>query len=478
MVESATPVRDPRATAYIELIEELHRDWEPHSKQIAVGRAIFYEEIKSVFVQCGRKWGKTEIILYILWRWAIQFPGSSCYYISPYFKQSKEIVWANRRVQSFGPRHWLKPGSSGVNNTELRLNFLNGSFIKLDGSDNFEAYRGIEPHLVIMEESKDHRPEFWQAMEPNLAPHRAPAVWIGTPPDRECDFVIRAEEHKKDPTRLFIQGSSWDNPHNDRQWLERKKQELYARGEGDVWEREYEGRYVKGGAAKVFPMLSRERHVRPHAELVKEILRDRKKLEWYWWADPAGASCFAVLFTAINPYTKKIYFLDEIYETDQGRMTVKQIGRRTIEKREELYDRGEWRQGYDEAATWFANEFMEEFEDEALEPSHKAVNDKESGLSLIKDIFLHDKAVISDRCVKFFWELDNFFKDKNGRYPKKDDHLIDNCRYTLAAAHYSFQEQQEYREEEDEDFRGARISDDFPGLDEFAGRTEQWENPW
>jgi hypothetical protein len=488
MGDQAKQIIDPRLGAYVEMIGALHRDWEPHPKQVTVGQALFYLRILSIFIQCGRKWGKTEIILYILWRWAKQFPGASCYYISPYQKQSKEIVWANRRVQEFGPRDWLLPGSRGINNTELRLNFRNGSFVKCDGSDNFEAYRGIEPHLVIMEESKDHRPEFWQAMEPNLLPNKAPVVWIGTPPDRECDYVIRAKEHREEmeaaaregrtPRQLYIEGSSWDNPHNDRQFLYDTKRRLYLRGEGDVWEREYEGRYVPGGASKVFPMLNRQRHVRPHAELLHEIHKDRKKLEWYWWADPAGASCFAVLFVAINPYTKKIYVLDEIYETRQSHMTVRVIGKEALEKRDELWDRGEWRQGYDEAAAWFQNEFLAEFSDEYLEPTEKATTDKEAGLSLIKDVLLADRVVISDRCVKFFWELDNFFKDKKGKYPKVNDHLMDDLRYILRAANYEFSETEEYREEHDDTFRGARISDDFPELDEFRGKRDDWGDVW
>jgi hypothetical protein len=468
-------VTDPRLVEYARVIEALHREWEPHDGQIPVGRALFRDDVRQIFIQCGRKWGKTETVLYMLWRWAMTNPGSSCYYISPFQKQSKEIVWANRRLQNFGPREWLKEGSSGINNSELRLNFVNGSFIKCDGSDNFDAYRGIEPHFVVYEEFKDFRPEFHTAMDPNLAVFNAPLIIIGTPPDRECQFTQLADEFKNDPAKRWFHAPTWQNPHISKVWLEKKKREHYAKNEGDVWEREYGAKFVKGGASKIFPMIDRARHVRPHAAVMKEIERDRRKLVWMQWNDPAAASCFASLWIALNPYTKRLYALDEIYETDQAAMSVRQIGRRIIDKNRELCDRAEWRMGYDEAETWWATEFFDAFQ-EYMEPSQKALHDKESGLSLVKDILLKDLLVISDRCEKLFWELDNYFKDKKGKIPKTNDHLIDDLRYILGALNYSLTEEQEYVEAEDEDFRGSRISDDFPGLDDLGRRTSEWED--
>jgi hypothetical protein len=100
--------------------------------------------------------------------------------------------------------------------------------------------------------------------------------------------------------------------------------------------------------------------------------------------------------------------------------------------------------------------------DEHFEPSMKSANSKDSGLTLIKDIILQGKLHISDRCIKTFWELDNYYKDKNGNIPKKDDHLIDNFRYLLAALHYSLPEARAPEEPNIEN--RTRIRDDFPNL--------------
>ncbi len=464
-----------RAT-YSDMIDDLHADWQPHDGQITVGEGYFRKLFYSIFVQCGRKWGKTEIAFYFLWRIAKTFPKVPCYFIAPLQTQAREIAWADPRIKTFGPREWLLPGSQGINETEMRLRLTNGSFIKVDGSDNYNKYRGPKYKVCIFEEFKDHRPEFRKAMTPNASVLQGLDLYIGSPPDITCDYTTLADEHKKDQDKFFYHAPTWQNPKISKKWLYNEKTKLYRRGEGDVWEREYAARFVKGGASRIFPMLS-EKIVRPHSEVMRMIHKDRKKLHWYIWNDPAGASCFAVLFVAINPYTKQIYALDEIYEKQQADMTVQRIGKRILNIRTDLHDRpDDWTMGYDEAATWFANEWIDNFpEEDGLQPTHKGLNKKEVGLSLIKDILLSDLMIISSRCKWFFWEMDHYMKDKKGKIPKENDHQIDNFRYLLAADGYSLLGIEEIIKEKDPLYRGSRIEDDFPEL--FGSSMDgDWEN--
>lgn len=401
----------------------------------------------------------SELVSYLLWRYAYTFPGSENYYFAPYMKQAREILWATRRIQTIGPQHWIE---SDPNNTEMRITFTNGSFIKLDGSDNVEAYRGVKPKgLTVFDEFKDFRPEFYEAYDPNRAAFDSPLMIIGTPPEFECQFTKIAESYKKDDTKRFFHMPTSANPYISQDWLRKKRDELYNRGEGDKWEREYEAKFVRGGASAIFPMLSNEM-VFPHEQLMGELWRDRKKLTWILWADPAGASCFAVLFCAINPYSKVIYCLDEIYETEQSQMTVGKIWPRIREKKEELSD-FEWRQGYDEAATWFANEVLDLF-GEGLEPTRKMKSDKMTGLSMIKDIMLSKRIKISSRCVKLFWEFENYRRDSSGKIPKLNDHLIDNFRYILDSEHYSILNVPEPKVDPATTKSGFTPADDFPDL--------------
>jgi hypothetical protein len=186
--------------------------------------------------------------------------------------QAREIVWADPRVETFGPREWLLPGSRGVNNTELRLNFINGSFIKVDGSDNYNKYRGVRYKAAVYDEYKDHRPEFRKAMRPNASVLNGWDVFMGSPPEMECDYLTLADEHQSgvDPTKFFYHAPTWQNPHISRAWLRDERSGLYRRNEGDEWEREYAARYVPGGASKIFPMLNRT-FVKPHAQIMERL---------------------------------------------------------------------------------------------------------------------------------------------------------------------------------------------------------------
>lgn len=457
------------SSRYVEMINGLHATWTPHDGQIQIGKALFNDG-KDIFSQCGRNWGKTEFVCYVLWRWAFSNPGSENYYFAPYMKQAREILWASGRLQSFAPKEWIKD----INYSEMRITLTNGSFIKLDGSDNVEAYRGVKPRgISVFDEFKDFRPEFYDAYDPNRAAHNSPLIIIGTPPDRECQFVKIADVFKNDPDKIFYQGPTHVNPHISKEWLAKKEKELVLKGEEDVWQREYLAEYVPGGASKIFPQISVQ-YVYPHAQLIREVDADRKKLEFLCIADPGAATTFGVLFVALNPYTKVWYVLDEIYEQDQSRMSTRQVGSEVGKKRLELMQdsRVEWRNIFDEAAQWFANEMLDNFE-EAWEPTHKSVRKKETSISIVRDILVHEKIKISDRAKEFFGEMDNYFKDKNGNIPKLRDHLIDAFRYAIDAVHYELREEGEYLESEDENFRGARISDDFPELNDWGERVSE-----
>jgi hypothetical protein len=409
------------------VIGDLNACWTPHAAQHTVLNALFLHCFQFVFNESGRKWGKTAVINYFLWRRAMTVPGGH-YYLAPEQKQAKEILWASGRLQKFGPESYI----DDVNNTEMRIRFKNGSFIKVDGSDNYDSYRGIEPHSAVYDEFRDFRPEFHQAMGPNLSVYKAPLLICSTPPEVDVEHYEAMKLDLEAGKDLFNY-PSWSSPYFDRDWGRKEKRKLYLRGEGDVWEREYGARKVRGGSKAIFPMFSRA-YVKPHQEIMEELRRDRRKLIWQVIADPGNATVFCVLFRAINPFTKKVYRLGEIYEREQSQTSTSRIWPRIQAMKEELCPAHEalgieWEQLYDEAATWFATEALASFDDHWT-PTSKGTRDINSGLSLIKDQMLAGLTVISDRCINFIRESENYIKDKNGKPSKEcDDHAIDCDRY-------------------------------------------------
>lgn len=462
----------------LQIMKDLHSDWKPHSGQIEVGRKLFNEDIRNIFVQCGRKWGKSEFSIYCLWRWALMNPGSACYYLAPQQKQAKEIIWAARRIQNFGDKKYIKK----ISDVELRITFNNGSFIKVDGSDNYESYRGITPDFVVYDEFKDFNPKFHEGMAPNLAVRKAPLVIIGTPPARECQYTVLADEFKTRSDAYHVRMDSFTNPHIDPEWLKNEKKVLEERGEPDVWAREYEARFVRGGSLSIFPMFNPNRHMFDHRQITSEIKYDHKKLDWYCITDPGTTTCFAALIACINPYTKQVYILDEIYETNQENTSVRKIYPRLEYKMKEFYPRGDieenWVKIYDEAAAWYSSEVLNQY-DIYFMPTSKHLHRKEHGLSLVKDLLLHDLVKISDRCVKLQWEMENYVKDDKGNIPKKDDHLIDCLRYLLAADNYSMIEAiEQKREKESKNRRGFSLESDYDSMRADADWTWTATQGW
>ncbi len=377
--------------------------------------------------------------MYITHRVAILKDRSQSYIIGPTRKQQAEILWAPNRLQTFGPPVDQKPMES-----QLRLNFPGSeSFIKIDGSDNYEAYRGTEFDMMVLDEYKDIDRRFYNACYPNLLSKDGVLVVIGTPPDTDGHYIELRDEAKADPDWAFFHATSWDNTKlpGGREWLTKEKRKYYARGDGAIWEREYEARFIPGGANAVFPVFSKKQHVRDYDILEAEVARDKRKLQWYTVSDPATSTVFGVLFIAYNPYTSQIYVLDEIYEKDRTKTSSRQIWERVVEKKNFLNPHikpDDWMDVFDEAAAWFQNEVAAHF-NHGLIPTRKFTADKETQISLIKDAMCREGTFfVASECKFCRWELSNYVTLDNGSYPKKNDHLIDCLRYFFDISGYTF----------------------------------------
>lgn len=424
------------------VMQDLASLWTPHAGQKEVGIAHFLKGLKKIFVRCGRKFGKTELACYILYRIALTTPNSHCYYIAPTYKQARELVWENGRLPNF-LKHLTDKYVAKVSETDNRITFKNGSFIKIDGSENYEAYRGINPHAIVYDEFKDFHPKFHEGMEPNLATHEAPIFIFGTPPDTEDHMFCRVEAgFGVDDEGAAFKMPTNTNPFIKQKWLDNMEKVLVSRGEWHVWMREYMAEIVPSGALHIFPMfkapkteanggriISHTDHVRPYEELIEQVKRYPKDYTYHAIYDPASTSCFAVLLAAVHKQTKRVLCLKEIYETDKGKTSAKQIWPRAWSMKDEILTRRDWwRDVYDYAAAWFANEVSAEY-GEGMTPCVKDLKDKQVRLSSIKDFIREGLFLVSDKCPKLVWELRNYATDENGKIPKKNDHLIDCTRY-------------------------------------------------
>lgn len=457
-----------------EIVNDLHEHLRgknkfPHPGQFPMIRAFFNDGKKIIHGQCGRSFGKTEINLYITNRFALTHPNTMTYIICPEKEQGKAIYWQPRRLQTYAPSKYIQE----TMNSELRVVFKNGSSIIVEGCKNYEALRGIKPHLVVYDEFQHHSHLFdEEIMQPNLSSGNVSLIITGTPPRRTCYYVDFRKNLLKnikagDTDCFYIELPSEANLSLDRAWLAKKKKQLISEGKESVWLREYEGKLVFDKEHAILPFFSTGKHVFPRQHLMDLIRRDRHKMDWYCLFDPGTASCFAALLIGVNPYTAQTFVLDEIYATEKREMVASSIWELANAKKRAIYpELDEWQNIYDEAAVWFANEIQMIYGG-ALTPTRKfrsnisrLEHEGRAGESLINSLMLaQNKFFVSSQCEKFQWEIENYVTDEEGKYPKKHDHLMDLLIYFAQSCNIDLNEQVDNHADEEEGLRAQSLSD-------------------
>jgi hypothetical protein len=439
-----------------EIIKELNSRWTPLEWQIPFVRALFYEGVTDLGAQCGRGAGKSEVSAYCIWRWAMENPNSENYFIGPLFNQMKEIMWASNRIQSFGPEDWIQ----SINNTELRITFKNGSFLKMEGSNNAEKLRGIKPRgLIIWDEGKDCDVAAIEAMDANRARYNSPMIFIGTPPEKHGFFIDRMKWLQNDKKSFFTTATSYDNKHNNKEWLDRKREQLLFNGLEDIWRREYLAEFVLGGHRSVFPMIAKK-----GSEILEDIWpKDSNK--WVLWIglDPASSSTFGIVFFLMNPYTRKVIAVDEIHETRPDFMSARKIFDAVNIKIDKFKKRGikEVNLVYDNAARWFKTEINDIDKDNKwwLIPCDKTAG-LQGEISAWRGVVAHGLFTFTDKSKELKKELDNYILDEKGRLPDKEDDLMQAGAYALKAMGFDYSENLEPKQQEDTR-RGFSIHTEF-----------------
>jgi hypothetical protein len=290
----------------------------------------------------------TEIAGYVLWRQALLNPYSECYYVVPEGSHGRRLVWNNFRLQRFlgnDSNKYIKGDGKNIRNNEMIIPFKNGSFIQVVGSENFGVANGLTPDIAVYDEFKLFHPRWHVDFEPNLVPKSAPLVIIGTLPTpgdkNEEQYNSLIEDSQHDPSIEVHARTTFDNPINhlpkQKAQIERKIAALRRRGEEDIIQREYYSKIIPGGKRAIFPMLSRDAHFHQHKDLKGEINKDLNKLEWHITCDPGNTTVFGSLVMCLNPYTKKVYVMDEIYEKEQINTSTQSIYPRLLLKSQALY---------------------------------------------------------------------------------------------------------------------------------------------
>lgn len=124
-----------------------------------------------------RRAGKTVACLMDMLDHALrsQQPNARYAYIAPYYVQAKSVAW------DYLKRFAEPVLASSPNESELRVDLINGARISLYGGDNGDRLRGLALDGVILDEFADMPAGLWgQIVRPALADRKGWATIIGT----------------------------------------------------------------------------------------------------------------------------------------------------------------------------------------------------------------------------------------------------------------------------------------------------------
>jgi hypothetical protein len=168
-------------------------------------KPLHFRNTRWAVVVAHRRAGKTVACINELIKSALTFEGTDGRfgYIAPFYSQAKSVAWDYlKRFSSPIP-------SIVVNESELRIDYPNGSRIRLFGADNADSLRGLFFDGIVADEYGDWKPSVWgYVIRPALADRKGWAIIIGTPKGRNQFFeTYEAAKRNAEWTSLTIRAS-------------------------------------------------------------------------------------------------------------------------------------------------------------------------------------------------------------------------------------------------------------------------------
>ena len=156
---------------------------------------VFNNDKRFRVLVAGRRFGKSYLSCIELLRGAISKPGETFFYCAPTYRMAKDIAW--KALKKLVPKVWIQ----SKNETDLRLDLVNGSSIELKGTENAMALRGRSLSGVVLDEAAFMDAEVWfEVIRPALADKQGWALFISTPDGTASWFYDLWCYCKEDPT--------------------------------------------------------------------------------------------------------------------------------------------------------------------------------------------------------------------------------------------------------------------------------------
>jgi hypothetical protein len=234
---------------------------------------IFNDRRRFRVVLAGRRGGKTVLGGVELLRGAAEVPGVY-YYVAPTYRMAKDIAWDT--YKKIIPERWIRK----KNESNLRIDLINGSSIYLKGSEDPDALRGPALNGVVLDECAFQEEYTWRSViRPALSDRGGWALFTTTPSPEgtagwfyEMILLLKNADladpglERLDPRQWTLyEYTSLQGGNIPLQEIEEARRTLAP----DVFEREYEAKILSntGLVVSCFSMLNVDSTVEDDTEL-------------------------------------------------------------------------------------------------------------------------------------------------------------------------------------------------------------------
>ena len=137
---------------------------------------VFYSKKRFRVLVAGRRFGKSYLACIELFTKALERPGETFFYCAPTYRMAKDIAW--KVLKKLIPPVLIR----SKNETDLKIELVNGATIELKGTENAMALRGRSLSGVVLDEAAFMESAVWfEVIRPALADKQGWALFISTP---------------------------------------------------------------------------------------------------------------------------------------------------------------------------------------------------------------------------------------------------------------------------------------------------------
>lgn len=366
-------------------------------------------------LRCGRRFGKTSLIIEEIKGIAISRP-TRISYIANNYQQARDIAWEHLKKE-------LRPAILETNEArlEIKIRTIKGetSTIVLRGWESIENLRGQAFDFLAVDEVA-MMSNFWtgwrEVLRPTLTDKRGQALFASTPKGFNHFYDLCNLELIDNDFKSF-HFSSWDNPHIPKDEIEKAKETLPS----EIFSQEYEASFQKTQGL-VYKEFDRRKHL--YEELPKENFQYRfQKLGAVDFGYRNPAAVLTVFFDG-----EKLFVEDEWYKKERTDIQIAEYV--AVCNFKEVYPDPENQGAVEELRRKRVN----------IREVVKGKGSVESGIKMIHELLMRQDLLINKRCVNLISEFemysyddDKVEKNENENPIKHHDHALDALRYLVSS---------------------------------------------